>query len=224
MRVKFGPTVAQFRGEAKLAYDHAVRRCTIEGRGVDSRGASRTNAGGVVEDTGAATTLLKVEGNFTVTGPLETFANAGGVHLARAILAEFAGNAVKLVTERAPAAGAATELVPSPLAEEGNGAGAAAVPHPQAPGDSSGHAGPAAAQPRPAFWFKPLLPRAPPPHLAPMPSTRHNSCAPAQNIGRAQRWCASNILGNSGERLTGPLRAPDDPRPPITNRPTRECS
>src|ERR1700680_5138013 len=29
MRVKFGPTVAQFRGEAKLAYDHAARRCTI---------------------------------------------------------------------------------------------------------------------------------------------------------------------------------------------------
>src|SRR5262249_13019849 len=41
MRVKFGPTVAQFRGEAKLAYDHDARRCTIEGRGIDGRGASR---------------------------------------------------------------------------------------------------------------------------------------------------------------------------------------
>ena len=40
MRVKFGPTVAQFRGEAKLAYDHAARRCTIEGRGIDGRGAA----------------------------------------------------------------------------------------------------------------------------------------------------------------------------------------
>ena len=29
MRIKFGPTVAQFRGEAKLAYDHAARRCSI---------------------------------------------------------------------------------------------------------------------------------------------------------------------------------------------------
>ena len=36
--------------------------------------------------------MLKVEGNFNVTGPLETFANAGGVHLARALLAEFAEN------------------------------------------------------------------------------------------------------------------------------------
>jgi hypothetical protein len=95
MRVKFGPTVAQFRGEAKLAYDHAARRCTIEGRGIDGRGASRANASGVVEATGTVTTLLRVEGTFNVTG----------VHLARAILAEFAENVAKLVAE--PPAGIA---------------------------------------------------------------------------------------------------------------------
>ena len=116
MRVKFGPTVALFRGEAKLAYDHAARRCTIEGRGIDSRGASRANASGVVEAAGDATTLLKVEGNFTVTGPLETFANAGGVHLARAILAEFAGNVAKLVAEQAREA---TATYPDPLTAGG---------------------------------------------------------------------------------------------------------
>jgi uncharacterized protein len=97
MRVKFGPTVAQFRGEARLAYDHTARRCSIEGRGIDGRGASRANAAGSVEASGTDTTLLRVEGNFTVTGPLETFANAGGVHLARAILAEFAANLAKLM-------------------------------------------------------------------------------------------------------------------------------
>ena len=97
MRVKFGPTVAQFRGEAKLAYDHAARRCSIEGRGIDGRGASRANATGVVEASGTDTTLLRVEGSFHVTGPLETFANAGGVHLARALLAEFAANVAKLM-------------------------------------------------------------------------------------------------------------------------------
>jgi len=96
MRVKFGPTVAQFRGEAKLVYDHTARRCSIEGRGIDGRGASRANATGIVEASGTDTTLLKVEGNFHVTGPLETFANAGGVHLARALLAEFAANVAKL--------------------------------------------------------------------------------------------------------------------------------
>ena len=82
MRVKFGPTVAQFRGEAKLVYDHAVRRCSIEGRGIDGRGASRANATGLVEASGTDTAVLSVEGTFNVTGPLETFANAGGVHVA----------------------------------------------------------------------------------------------------------------------------------------------
>src|ERR1700720_2012368 len=103
MRVKFGPTVAVFRGEAKLAYDHSDLRCAIQGRGIDGRGASRANASGTVEATGGDTTVLKVEGNFSVTGPLETFANAGGVHLARAILAEFADNVAKLVGEQGAA-------------------------------------------------------------------------------------------------------------------------
>src|ERR1700737_5624203 len=93
MRVKFGPTVALFRGEAKLAYDHSGRRCTIQGRGIDGRGASRANTSGTVEATGG-------DGNFNVTGPLETFANAGGGHLARAILAEFAENVAKLLAEK----------------------------------------------------------------------------------------------------------------------------
>src|ERR1700724_2554651 len=116
MRVKFGPTVAVFRGEAQLAYDHTARRCSIEGRGIDGRGASRANASGTVEATGGDTTLFKVEGNFNVTGPLETFANAGGVHLARAILAEFAENVARLMAE--PAIGATSEAAPFASAAE----------------------------------------------------------------------------------------------------------
>src|SRR3984885_11242053 len=123
MRVKFGPTVAQFRGEAKLAYDHAARRCTIEGRGIDGRGASRANAAGAVEASGGPTTLLKVEGNFTVTGPLETFANAGGVHLARAILAEFAENVAKLGAGRGGAGGGPPPPPPPPPPAGGGGGG-----------------------------------------------------------------------------------------------------
>ena len=115
MRVKFGPTVAQFRGEAKLAYDHPARRCSIEGRGIDGRGASRANATGSVEASGTDVTLLKVEGNFNVTGPLETFANAGGVHLARALLAEFAENVAKLMAAQADASAAHDEVAPIPV-------------------------------------------------------------------------------------------------------------
>ena len=122
IRVKFGPTVAIFRGEAKLAYDDEARRCTIDGRGIDGRGASRALASGVVTASGAETTTLKCEGNFNVTGPLETFANAGGVHLARALLAEFAGNMARLAAERtAPAAEAqpsALTATPAPPAAE----------------------------------------------------------------------------------------------------------
>src|SRR3954449_8674954 len=78
MRVKFGHTVAQFRGEARLAYDHAARQCSIEGRGIDGRGASRAHATRVVEASGTETPRLRVAGTFNVPGPLETFANAGG--------------------------------------------------------------------------------------------------------------------------------------------------
>ena len=127
MRVKFGSTIAIFRGEARLAYDDSERRCTVEGRGIDGRGASRALASGVVTASGAAATVLRVEGNFNVTGPLETLANAGGVHLARTILAEFAGNMARLAAERVAA---------EPEAEE---------PEQAAPGFTGDEAGPGGA-------------------------------------------------------------------------------
>jgi carbon monoxide dehydrogenase subunit G len=102
IRVKFGPTVAVFRGEASLAFDDPARTCTIEGRGIDGRGASRALASGVVKVSGGATTELAVDGSFSVSGPLETFANAGGIHVARALLAEFSANIAKKLAEQAP--------------------------------------------------------------------------------------------------------------------------
>jgi len=114
VRVKFGPTVAVFRGEATLAFDHAARTCTIEGRGIDGRGASRALASGNVKITGKETTELTIDGTFSVSGPLETFANAGGVHVARALLGEFSANLARLVAERRAAAPApATAATPA---------------------------------------------------------------------------------------------------------------
>lgn len=128
IRVRFGPTVAAFRGEATLDFDHEAHRCKIEGRGIDQRGASRALSSGVVTATaeGDATELL-VEGRFSVTGPLETFANAGGVHVARALLGEFAANIAKLAAEPeavteplvaapTPAVGESTSTEPPPPA------------------------------------------------------------------------------------------------------------
>lgn len=112
IKVKFGPTVAAFRGEATLAFDDVARTCTIEGRGIDGRGASRALANGTVRIAGTETTELTIDGGFSVSGPLETFANAGGVHVARALLAEFSNNIAKKVGA-APVAAPAAEAAPS---------------------------------------------------------------------------------------------------------------
>ena len=111
---KFGPTVAVFRGEAKLTYDHAVKRCLIEARGIDQRGASRARARFEVEARGADTTDVTLEGGFEVAGPLEMFASAGGVHVARVLLAEFAANIARVIEQRrAGGGGAAPEQAPA---------------------------------------------------------------------------------------------------------------
>jgi carbon monoxide dehydrogenase subunit G len=102
IRVRFGPTAAVFRGEATLDFDDDRHRCVMEGRGIDQRGASRALANGTIEAEAGddATTRLTVQGSFAVTGPLETFANAGGVHLARTLLTEFSTNMAELIAER----------------------------------------------------------------------------------------------------------------------------
>ncbi|MFT6580327.1 MAG: SRPBCC family protein [Alphaproteobacteria bacterium] len=104
IKVKFGPTVASFRGEASLKFDDDAMICTVEGRGIDQRGASRALASGKLTVTGDTETTLFIEGEFNVTGPLETFANAGGVHVARALLGEFSTNLTNLVSAQDPGA------------------------------------------------------------------------------------------------------------------------
>lgn len=114
MRVKFGPTVVQFRGEVTLAYDHAARRCVIEGRGVDQRGISRALASGTVVVTGGDRTTVLVDGSYHLTGPLEGFARTGGVHVARALLGEFAANLERLLAERSATSAEAAAPEPGP--------------------------------------------------------------------------------------------------------------
>ncbi len=97
---KFGPTVAVFRGETRLTYDHPAKRCLIEARGIDQRGASRARARFEVHAQGGGTTQVTLDGGFEVAGPLEMFAQAGGVHVARALLAEFAANIARVIEER----------------------------------------------------------------------------------------------------------------------------
>jgi len=100
---KFGPTVAVFRGEAKLTYDHPVKRCVIEARGIDQRGASRARARFEVEARGtdaANTTDITLEGGFEVAGPLEMFASGGGVQVGARAGAEGAANIARVIEQR----------------------------------------------------------------------------------------------------------------------------
>ncbi|MSO75654.1 MAG: hypothetical protein EXQ87_01900 [Alphaproteobacteria bacterium] len=143
IRIKFGPTVATFRGEVTLSYDHAARRCTIEGRGIDQRGASRALASGSVTASGAETTTLAVDGTYSVTGPLEMFANTGGVHVARALLGEFSANMARMVEERRAAEGSGAASL--------SGAADPAAPRraAEAPTDLATESPPSAAAPAP---------------------------------------------------------------------------
>ena len=97
---KFGPTVAIFRGEAILSYDNDARCCTIDAIGTDQRGASHAKAKFLLTTSGTTTTQVTMDGSIDVNGPLEMFAKAGGVHVARALMAEFAGNIARIVGER----------------------------------------------------------------------------------------------------------------------------
>ena len=114
MTVKFGPTVVTFKGEVTLQYDEAARTCTIDGRGLDQRGASRALANGMVTVSGEAETLVVVEGAYRMTGPLEGFARTGGVHVARALIAEFSANLARLVQQPAGAEGGQPTAAPAP--------------------------------------------------------------------------------------------------------------
>lgn len=125
MKVKFGPTAVVFKGQIELIYDHDQRRCTIRGRGIDQRGASRANAYGTVSISGTDTTHGVLQGGFGLTGPLETFARTGGLHVARALLAEFVKNMTRIVVERAAATPAAATLRESGSMLSNSGSGTA---------------------------------------------------------------------------------------------------
>jgi uncharacterized protein len=124
---KFGPTVAVFRGEARLTYDHPAKRCVIEARGIDQKGASRTRGHFELAARGEANTDVTMEGSFEVAGPLETFASAGGVHVARALFAEFAKNILNVIEQRREKGDAAV-LEQAPAASGAKLRGGASAP------------------------------------------------------------------------------------------------
>lgn len=88
--VKFGPTKATFSGKAVFDIDNTRRSGRIEARGRDRRGSSRASADADVQLTGADdASQLQIVGTIEVSGPLGSFAESGGVHVARVLFADF---------------------------------------------------------------------------------------------------------------------------------------
>jgi uncharacterized protein len=112
--VRFGPTRATFNGQASFEFDHDGRRGTIVAQGRDRGGSSRANAHAdvrlLVDDGSAQRCVVAIIGELEVAGPLSGFAEAGGVHVARLLFADFGVQ----VAERAKAeASAPAEPRPS---------------------------------------------------------------------------------------------------------------
>ena len=101
IQFRFGPTVAVFRGEVQLDYDHGSHTCKIKGRGIDKKGASKAMADFVLAaaTSASAGTDVTLQGGFNVIGPLEMFAKSGGVHVAKALTIEFADNMAKAIND-----------------------------------------------------------------------------------------------------------------------------
>lgn len=89
--VKFGPTTATFAGTARITVDDATRTATIAATGKDRRGSSRASAEVTVRAAPRGSrTSVEIDGTIDVTGPLGTFASAGGAHITRVLLSDFA--------------------------------------------------------------------------------------------------------------------------------------
>lgn len=117
IRFQFGPTVAVFTGEVKLAYDHTAHTCAIEGSGVDHKGSSKAfaefNLKAMPSEKG---TDVELSGGFDVSGPLAMFARAGGEHVARVLAMEFAENMARAIAGKGEAQAAQTPLTARPRA------------------------------------------------------------------------------------------------------------
>ena len=96
IRIKVGPIVAEFEGEADVVRDASKHTGTIRGYAHDTRSSSTTRGEiryVLVEDKGGAATRVEVEVGFTLTGPLAQFSRSSLVQdIAKRMTAAFAQN------------------------------------------------------------------------------------------------------------------------------------
>lgn len=108
MSMKVGPFQASFEGAAKVDYDEAGHSVSMEGKGVDKKGASRGKMKmgcQLVEEGGA--TRVTVDADVQLSGSIAQFGRTGIIEeIASVLIADFVSN---VETRLAPAdAGPAT--------------------------------------------------------------------------------------------------------------------
>ncbi|MEQ9690494.1 MAG: SRPBCC family protein [Bauldia litoralis] len=127
MSMKVGPFQASFDGEANVDYDDAARTVTMQGKGVDKKGASRGKMSMVCNLTHAeGGTGVAIDADVQLSGAIAQFGRTGIIHeIANVLIADFVRN----VEARLPAGG---EAAPGDGVEANGNKGQGAVP-PQAP-------------------------------------------------------------------------------------------
>lgn len=100
MRVKLGPIVAAFAGEAELLMDDAACTGAIRGQGLDRRNNSRARADvGFSLAADGEGTRVDINVDFTLTGTLAQFSRGAIVQeIARRLTSEFATNLTTAMT------------------------------------------------------------------------------------------------------------------------------
>jgi uncharacterized protein len=117
IRVRFGPTIASFTGQARIVIDDAARSAGIEAAGTDGRGSSRAKVRTTVQlMSEGQRSAVALAGAIEVIGPLSNFAEAGGVYIARELIREFAANvAARSDATGGPPSAAHNASAPPPL-------------------------------------------------------------------------------------------------------------
>ncbi len=110
---KVGPFQASFEGEADVRYDEDRKSVTLEGKGVDRKGASRgkMTMACTLQDAGAQTSIV-VDSDVQLSGTIAQFGRTGLItEIANALVADFVDNAEAAIGARQPQSAAAARPI-----------------------------------------------------------------------------------------------------------------